>query len=1108
MALILIAAVVVPLTTMATAPRAAAQSEGFEICEVGTLEDRGCVEVVGSSSPGPDVCPTSSEVAQSGDDCFRLVPGVGGSGCPAGTTLGPVGVACRAPVDRVEQMVEGNADCPEGFTESVTFKDVCVFVEAAQQADPACPLGSRGTVGDCYIAVTEQLECPEGTLAGDVCVVVGAAPRNEPSYCATEFPNVFEDADGCFTLEEPIDGVCRFGVPLSEDGLCRIEVDLRPGPQFCTEGFGLVSGRCLRYVEPVSGFGCPAESVLDSFGVCRQPVDQRRAELYCPSAAQQLDGAECVISVPLERECDYNEVIAGCNDTLVCPPSFASAPTYGGLCTRYEPTTQSDVVTCPDGARGVAGGCYILVAKGPAGESGIAACPSGSIEDRAGSCRRPVADARPIEFCPERTSSLNRQVCVFVTAPIDLADGCPAPFATDGDRCVWIEDAVLSDTACRDANLGTAGDCTMNVVPLPSIDAFCELGSFSGLVCDVIDEPLTTRNVCPESSTVLFEDDFCYTLVPKPDGADCPVGTVADPNGIDCRRPVDLRPVAETCAEGFSVIRSRCRRYEAPVADFVQCPPGSSSVAGGGCHRPTAQAQGAYYCEAPWATLQFQSCVYTAPLSDSCTTDAALAGACGQPVLLCPEGYSSDDSLGGQCTRFEPASQLPEECPAGTEGTVDNCYILVDRVPGNVAGTLVCPTDAPEDADGNCRQPVENTTGAYICSDPAASLNGKICVFTASFIIACDVIGTPCSGSVETELVCPVSASVFEDGDDCFSLVSFDDATCPMGTTADADSSLCREPIALVEGPGECADGLVREDDQCLRITAPLVAPSTDCSGESCPLEVSSEQVAVEGDDLLTRRATTLSVDACAGGDATYVVIGGSGEVQGSMTEGPDGVYVASFTVSDPATYSASARVDCPDGTVRAATATLVFIDPSGAIVDCARNPVPGAEVTLWRADDATGTPVMVADGDDSVMDPTINVANPSISDADGRYRWDVVPGFYQVTVRLPGQLTLSSAVLSVPPERTDVDFVFTDLNCPVRVVRSSPSLASPAITNPPTSGAPAAPAPVAVASDSSALAVTGSETRSGLTTAAALISAGFCFALGGSLWRRRVDQT
>ncbi len=145
----------------------------------------------------------------------------------------------------------------------------------------------------------------------------------------------------------------------------------------------------------------------------------------------------------------------------------------------------------------------------------------------------------------------------------------------------------------------------------------------------------------------------------------------------------------------------------------------------------------------------------------------------------CPDGYSIDDSLGGLCARFEPAQQLPPDCPDGARGTVDGCYILVAR-------------------------------GPVSCDEATQRLVGSECW---------DLGEPPVPGPGE----CPLAPGIIADG--CYRVVEPVDGACPDGaerTPSEGDPFECRQPVALVPGALACADDFSLIEGECLRRPDPV----------------------------------------------------------------------------------------------------------------------------------------------------------------------------------------------------------------------------------------------------------------------------------------------
>lgn len=166
-------------------------------------------------------------------------------------------------------------------------------------------------------------------------------------------------------------------------------------------------------------------------------------------------------------------------------------------------------------------------------------------------------------------------------------------------------------------------------------------------------------------------------------------------------------------------------------------------------------------------------------------------------------------------------------------------------------------------------------------------------------------------------------------------------------------------------------------------------------------------------------RPIKLSADTvCPGLSATYVVTrDGTVLASGLLTESAGAVYSANVTIATSGPVQVTITIPgCLNDTFDA------YIDPSGVVVDQDGNPIPGADVVLLRSDFAEGPFTFVPDGS-AIMSPS-NRLNPDTTDADGRFGWDTLAGFYVVKAEAPGCGNGSSAVAAVPPEVTDLRIV------------------------------------------------------------------------------------
>ncbi|WP_437578232.1 DNRLRE domain-containing protein [Sorangium sp. So ce887] len=175
---------------------------------------------------------------------------------------------------------------------------------------------------------------------------------------------------------------------------------------------------------------------------------------------------------------------------------------------------------------------------------------------------------------------------------------------------------------------------------------------------------------------------------------------------------------------------------------------------------------------------------------------------------------------------------------------------------------------------------------------------------------------------------------------------------------------------------------------------------------------------------------TTLTTPGCDGGTATYdVKFGAVTFASGPMQLDGNGRFNAVIPPFYPNHGAASVLLRTQCGPTTTSITFPIYIDPSGWIRTVGGAPIEGATVTLFRSD--TGAPesfTLVPDGS-AIMSP-MNRANPSISDAEGHFGWDVLTGYYKVRAQKPGchapdnaaQPYVESAVMLIPPPVFDLD--------------------------------------------------------------------------------------
>lgn len=175
----------------------------------------------------------------------------------------------------------------------------------------------------------------------------------------------------------------------------------------------------------------------------------------------------------------------------------------------------------------------------------------------------------------------------------------------------------------------------------------------------------------------------------------------------------------------------------------------------------------------------------------------------------------------------------------------------------------------------------------------------------------------------------------------------------------------------------------------------------------------------------------SLSTQGCSGGVATFQIrVDGTLRRSGSLTEQPAGSGTYQGTVNalqHSGDGAVKISIDCPGPTPDEVVEFNIYIDPSGVVSNAnTGQPINGATVTLVRSDDPAGPFVEVPDGSD-IMSPS-NRTNPDTTEADGKFAWDVIAGFYKVQATAPGCEPGETAVLTIPPPALDLEIA---LSCP-----------------------------------------------------------------------------
>lgn len=358
----------------------------------------------------------------------------------------------------------------------------------------------------------------------------------------------------------------------------------------------------------------------------------------CAEGQLTPDGTTCYVAA---------RIIPQQGQTL-CPKGYSPDDSLGAMCARFEPATQN-LPGCPEGARGVAGACYILVAKGP---RGAITCPIGQTLAGTTCVITGTAPVNGVSTCPVSATVLQDATgfCYTLVSPTTTPGTCFGGYAMIANRCKIVADGT-----------------TTFVCPQPTGATY------------------TTETVQHPDGTVKIA--FC---IQAPAGAtSCPVDLPRDTNGVDCRQRVTLVPGAPQCVNGYGLVGGKCIRYDSPAVPAPQCPSGSVEDSVGDCRKPVADAAGTYYCKDASAALNGKSCVFTtgflinpAPTLYKCDKGVrTVIGSGSGTLVLCLLGPADANTTTGP------------SCLQGVLST-DNLYCIVPRIDTAPAGGTTAPVPA------------------------------------------------------------------------------------------------------------------------------------------------------------------------------------------------------------------------------------------------------------------------------------------------------------------------------------------------------------------------------------------------------------------------------
>jgi len=372
------------------------------------------------------------------------------------------------------------------------------------------------------------------------------------------------------------------------------------------------------------------------------------------TSADNPNSCDTGVLTPDGTKCYVNARVIPQEGKTLCPAGFSPDDSLGAMCARFEPASQN-APGCPTGSRGIAGSCYILVAKGPAG---AATCDEGTL--------------------------VGTNCVVTGAAPVAGESTCPESdvvFEVDG-QCFTIVNRLVADAA----------DCTAPYAIINTATMRCKVVTDGTIGFTCPDAPGT---ILPESVTHpngTTKIAFCIQTPPTGLG-DCPANTTPAPSGNDCRSPFNRRAGAPICATGFGLVDGKCIRYEAPATAVASCPIGSIEDGVGDCRKPVADSTGTFFCKDSNAALNGKSCVFTAgflinpaPTLYKCDagtrtvigSGSASEGAGSTVQVICILGDANANTTSGP------------SCLQGVLST-DNLYCIVPRIDTAPAAAVAAP---------------------------------------------------------------------------------------------------------------------------------------------------------------------------------------------------------------------------------------------------------------------------------------------------------------------------------------------------------------------------------------------------------------------------------
>ena len=177
---------------------------------------------------------------------------------------------------------------------------------------------------------------------------------------------------------------------------------------------------------------------------------------------------------------------------------------------------------------------------------------------------------------------------------------------------------------------------------------------------------------------------------------------------------------------------------------------------------------------------------------------------------------------------------------------------------------------------------------------------------------------------------------------------------------------------------------------------------------------------------------TYQSSDSVTGVDIGIQLDDGGSPIVENMIEGPSDYWTYNTTFS-ARTGNATVTYTVHESTGENNVTFNIYVDPAGYIYDVNTGKrIAGAYVWLQRPNSTAWENVPTGE---SIAIPD---QNPEITNADGQYQWDVIPGTYRVHVEDAGYKLADSIVVAVPPPVEDLNVGLVPLTPALNITKSA----------------------------------------------------------------------